>query len=137
MEFGSICRFFVGSLVPAIFFGLLFFYCVREALCALMLHNCYTNKSMIICYYFEIIKYYSCAITFHISFYTCIMTLNVMTLTMQYHAETIKNVREAAESFGAGTVDYRPVAIALDTKGPEIRTGLVKGVSTEELQITP
>ncbi len=43
---------------------------------------------------------------------------------MQYHAETIKNVRKAVE-----IVKNRSIAIALDTKGPEIRTGLLKGMS--------
>lgn len=61
---------------------------------------------------------------------------NIMPLIIQYHAETIKNVREATESFGNGSVDYRPIAIALDTKGPEIRTGLIKGVSSCQIATT-
>lgn len=47
----------------------------------------------------------------------------------QYHGETIKNIREAVETVTPDPLYYRPVAIALDTKGPEIRTGLVKGVN--------
>lgn len=48
---------------------------------------------------------------------------------LQYHEQTIKNVREACESFEPGSIQYRPIGIALDTKGPEIRTGLIRGVS--------
>lgn len=47
----------------------------------------------------------------------------------QYHGETIKNIREAVETVTPDPLYYRPVAIALDTKGPEIRTGLVNGVN--------
>lgn len=46
----------------------------------------------------------------------------------QYHAESIANVREAVESIATSPLSYRPVAIALDTKGPEIRTGILQGV---------
>lgn len=45
----------------------------------------------------------------------------------KYHAESIKNIRLAEASL-KHTPAYRVVAIALDTKGPEIRTGLIKGV---------
>jgi len=47
----------------------------------------------------------------------------------EYHANTIKNLRQAAENYGKKIGVYSPLAIALDTKGPEIRTGLLEGVS--------
>uniref|UniRef100_A0A8B9Y593 Pyruvate kinase n=1 Tax=Bos mutus grunniens TaxID=30521 RepID=A0A8B9Y593_BOSMU len=53
----------------------------------------------------------------------------------EYHAESIANIREAVESFANSPLSYRPVAIALDTKGPEIRTGILQGDPASEVEI--
>jgi len=44
-----------------------------------------------------------------------------------YHAETIRNIRQAIDNMRAKKTLFKPVALALDTKGPEIRTGLLEG----------
>lgn len=48
--------------------------------------------------------------------------------THEYHASVIQSVRAAYEGL-KGTEHAGPIGIALDTKGPEIRTGLIAGVS--------
>lgn len=46
----------------------------------------------------------------------------------EYHGETIKNIRTAVDNYSKKIGMPYPLAIALDTKGPEIRTGLLEGV---------
>ncbi|XP_053349680.1 pyruvate kinase PKLR isoform X2 [Clarias gariepinus] len=64
-----------------------------------------------------------------------IARLNFSHGTHEYHRESIRNIREAVQSLTSDPLTYQPVAIALDTKGPEIRTGLVQGLVDGEVKL--
>jgi len=56
--------------------------------------------------------------------------------TYEYHGGTVANVREAVVRYSAElNIKEHPIAIALDTKGPEIRTGLLTSGPSGEIEL--
>lgn len=64
-----------------------------------------------------------------------IARLNFSHGSYEYHGETISNIHTAVKSYSSKLGLEHPLAIALDTKGPEIRTGLLQGDSSAEVAL--
>lgn len=64
-----------------------------------------------------------------------IARLNFSHGSYEYHGSTIVNIRAAATNYSKKIGMEHPLAIALDTKGPEIRTGLLEGGGSAEIEL--
>lgn len=64
-----------------------------------------------------------------------IARLNFSHGSYEYHGSTISNIRAAAANYSKKVGMEHPLAIALDTKGPEIRTGLLEGGGSAEIEL--
>jgi pyruvate kinase len=64
-----------------------------------------------------------------------IARLNFSHGSYEYHGGTITNIRAAAANYSKKVGMEHALAIALDTKGPEIRTGLLEGGGSAEIEL--
>ncbi|XP_063917310.1 pyruvate kinase-like isoform X2 [Zophobas morio] len=64
-----------------------------------------------------------------------IARLNFSHGTHEYHADLIKNLRVAVANYSKKIGRTYPLAIAIDTKGSEIRTGLLEGGMSAEVKL--
>jgi len=64
-----------------------------------------------------------------------IARLNFSHGSHDYHLKTIENIRKAVECYNYKTGMDCPLAIALDTKGPEIRTGVIDEKNNKSKEI--